>query len=141
MSNRLTKADAYLYSDILSILDNGNKDKNPRPKYQDGTPAYTLSVNHNFRTYDIANGQFPICTLRKQAWKTSIKEILAIYQKQTTNIEELHEIGIHWWDSWDIGDGTIGNRYGYTVKQYGLIDKLINDIKTNPYGRRHVMNL
>ena len=141
MANRLTKADAYLYSDIIAILNDGNKDKNPRPKYKDGTPAHTLSVNHNFRIYDIANGQFPICTLRKQAWKTAIKEILAIYQKQVNTLEELEQCGVSWWKDFDIGDGTIGNRYGHTVCEYELIDKLIADIKSDPYGRRHIMNL
>ena len=80
--SKLTKADSYLYSDILTIVDEGYKDINPRPKYEDGTPAYTYSVNHRVRTYDLADGQFPICTLRRQAWKTGIKEILVIYQKQ-----------------------------------------------------------
>jgi thymidylate synthase len=23
-----------------------------------------------------------------------------------------------WWDEWDIGDGTIGQRYGATVKKW-----------------------
>ncbi len=37
--------------------------------------------------------------------------------------------------------GTIGTAYGYIVKKYGLIDKLINDLKNNPNSRRMVMSL
>ena len=71
----MTKADQYLVSDIKNILENGYKDIDPRPKYEDGTPAHTISVNHVTRKYDLSRGEFPICTLRKQAWKTGIREI------------------------------------------------------------------
>lgn len=49
--------------------------------------------------------------------------------------------GITWWDSWDVGDRTIGQRYGATVKRYDLINKLLNGLKNEPYGRRHIINL
>lgn len=137
----ITKADYYLNNNIHSILKNGYKDENPRPKYKDGTPAHTYSVNHVIRTYDISKGEFPITTLRPIAWKTGIKEIFAIYQKQTNVISEMEEIGVNWWGDWDIGDGTIGQRYGATVYRYDLIENLINDILDDPYGRRKVMSL
>ena len=137
----MTKADQYLYQDIQNILQHGYRDENPRPVYADGTPAYTLSVNHNMRKYNLSQGEFPICTLRPQAWKTGIREIFVIYQKQTNILSEMRDAGVTWWDPWDIGDGTIGQRYGATVKRYNLIDRLIKDILDNPYGRRKVMSL
>ena len=137
----ITKADKYMVEMIHRIKNEGFKDVNPRPKYADGTPAHTLSVNHTFRTYDLSKGEFPICTFRQQAWKTGIKEIFTIYQKPTNNLEEMRNMGVTWWDEWDIGDGTIGQRYGATVKRYNLIDNLINDIKNDPYGRRKVVSL
>lgn len=137
----MNKADQYLINDIHNILNNGYKDENPRPKYEDGTPAHTISVNHIMRKYDLAKDEFPICTLRKQAWQTGIKEILTIYQNPTNVLSEMREMGVTWWDPWDIGDGTIGQRYGATVKRYNLINNLINDIKTDPYGRRKVVSL
>lgn len=136
----MTRADYYMESMIKRIKDVGFKDINPRPKYADGTPAHTISVNHTFRTYDLQE-EFPICTLRPQAWKTGIKEIFTIYQKPTNNIAEMHDMGVGWWDEWDIGDGTIGQRYGATVKRYDLINKLIEDIKNDPYGRRKIVSL
>ena len=137
----MTKADRYMYDMIKRILAEGTKDVNPRPKYADGTPAHTIFVNHTFRTYDLSKGEFPICTLRPQAWKTGIKEIFTIYQHPTNNIEEMCERGVTWWGEWDIGDGTIGQRYGATVKRYDLINRLIGDIKNDPYGRRKIVSL
>lgn len=137
----MTKADKYLIEDIENILENGYMDEDPRPKYADGTPAHTLSVNHNVRSYDLSMGEFPICTLRPQAWKTGIREIFTIYQHPTNVIKEMREMGVTWWDLWDIGDGTIGKRYGSTVERYDLLNNLLIDIKENPYGRHKVMSL
>jgi thymidylate synthase len=93
------------------------------------------------RKYDLSKGEFPICTLRHQAWKTGIREIFTIYQHPTNVLSEMKEYGVTWWDPWDIGDGTIGQRYGATVKRYDLIHNLITDIKKDPYGRRKVVSL
>lgn len=137
----MTRADRYMRDMILRIQREGYKDTNPRPKYADGTPAHTISVNHTFRSYDLSKGDFPICTLRPMAWKTGIKEIFTIYQKPTNNIAKMHEMGVKWWDDWDIGDGTIGQRYGATVDRYDLINNLIKDIQNDPYGRRKIVSL
>ena len=137
----MTKADIYMRDMILRIQNEGFLDENPRPKYADGTPAHTLSVNHTFRSYDLSKGDFPICTLRPQAWKTGIREIFTIYQKPTNDIATMHDMGVTWWDEWDIGDGTIGQRYGATVSRYDLINNLIKDIQNDPYGRRKIVSL
>ena len=137
----MTKADYYMSQMIPLILETGYKDENPRPKYADGTPAHTISINHTFRTYDLNMGEFPICTLRPQAWKTGIREIFTIYQKPTNDIATMHDMGVTWWDEWDIGDGTIGQRYGATVSRYDLINNLIKDIQNDPYGRRKIVSL
>ena len=137
----MTKADKYMFETINNILENGYKDIDPRPKYADGTPAHTISVNHTFRTYDLSKGEFPICTLRPQAWKTGIREIFTIYQKPTNEIAKMEEMGVNWWGDWNIGDGTIGQRYGATVSRYDLINNLIKDIKNDPYGRRKIVSL
>ena len=137
----MTKADRLMLQAIDNILINGYKDENPRPRYADGTPAHTISVNHVCRQYDLSRGDFPICTLRPMAWKTGIKEIFTIYQKPTNEIAKMEEMGVNWWGDWDIGDGTIGQRYGATVSRYDLINQLIKDIETDPYGRRKIVSL
>lgn len=137
----MTKADIYMFETIQKIENYGFKDINPRPHYADGTPAHTISINHIYRTYDLSAGEFPICTLRPMAWKTGIREIFTIYQKPTNKIAEMEAMGVNWWGDWDIGDGTIGQRYGATVKRYDLVDKLIEDIQKDPYGRRKIISL
>lgn len=134
-------ADKYMVEGIKEILNNGYLDENPRPVYADGTPAHTYSINHVCRKYDLSKGEFPICSLRRIAWKTGIKEIFTIYQKPTNRISEMENMGVTWWKDWDIGDGTIGQRYGATVKRYDLINNLIKDIEKDPYGRRKVVSL
>lgn len=138
-------ADEYLKADIKNILTNGQKDENPRPKYEDGTPAYTYFVTHNVRTYDLSKSEFPITTLRPIAWKNAIKEVLWIYQDASNNLDILEDkYNIHWWNSWESKNfpGTIGNRYGHTVARYDLMNKrVLEDIKKDPYGRYHIMNL
>ena len=137
----MTLADKYMVEAIRNIKWEGFKDVNPRPKYEDGTPAHTTSINHVMRQYDLSAGFFPILTLRPIAWKSGIKEIFTIYQKPTNVISEMEEMGVKWWDPWNIGDGTIGQRYGATVKRYDLVNNLIKDIQNDPYGRRHIMSL
>lgn len=137
----MTKADFYLAMGIQHIKECGYKDENPRPKYKDGTPAYTYSVNHVGRQYDLSKGEFPICTLRPIAWKIAIKEIFTIYQNPTNSISEMEKMGVGWWKEWDIGDGTIGQRYGGTVKRYDLLNNILNDIENDPYGRRKIIDL
>ena len=75
------------------------------------------------------------------AWKTGIREIFTIYQKPTNEIAKMEEMGVNWWGDWDIGDGTIGQRYGATVSRYDLINNLIKDIENDPYGRRKIVSL
>ena len=137
------KSRFIIVNDIRNILANGTKDENPRPKYEDGTPAYTYFVNHVVRTYNLQT-EFPICTLRPIAWKSAIKELLWIYQDQSNSLPLLKDkYNVNYWDAWESKDipGTIGVRYGATVKKHNLLNNLITDIKENPYGRRHIMSL
>lgn len=137
----MIKADEYYINNLNRILDEGFLDENPRPKYIDGVTAYTKFIIGIFEEYDISKGEFPITTLRNTAIKTGIKEILWIYQKQSNLLKDAHDLGIRWWDEWDIGDGTIGQRYGATVKKYNLIDNLLKSLKEDPFSRRHILDM
>lgn len=140
----MTRADLLLRCDIQNILNNGIMDENPRPKYPDGTPAHTYFVTHNIRSYRLDKGEFPITTLRPIAWKTAIKELLWIFQEQSNDLEVLNEkYNVKVWNEWESKDypGTIGFRYGHTVKRYDLMNRLLKDIRESPYGRYHIMNL
>ncbi|WP_101772742.1 thymidylate synthase [Peptostreptococcus faecalis] len=130
-----------LCSSILSS-DNNTLGEKVRPKYADGTESHTKYLNQVFEKYDLSKGELPILTLRQVAWKSGIKEILWIYQDQSNNLDLLKEKhNITWWDEWDIGDRTIGQRYGATVKKYNLMNNLLDGLINQPYGRRHIINL
>ena len=137
----MNKADKYYIQNIQKIMSEGSWDENPRPKYSDGTPAHSRFITQVFEEYDISKGEFPITTLRNTAIKTGIKEILWIYQKQSSSLEVAREMGINWWDEWDIGDGSIGQRYGRTINRYQLMNKLLVGLIDDPFGRRHIINM
>jgi thymidylate synthase len=137
----MNKADKYYIQNISKIMSEGSWDENPRPKYKDGTPAYSKFITQVWEEYDISKGEFPITTLRPTAIKTGIKEILWIYQKQTSSLQVAREMGINWWDEWNIGDDTIGRRYGSTIGKYALMDGLLGGLMKDPFSRRHIMNM
>jgi thymidylate synthase len=137
----MNKADKYYIQNIQKIMSEGSWDENPRPKYSDGTLAHSRFITQVFEEYDILKGEFPITTLRNTAIKTGIKEILWIYQKQTSSLGVAREMGINWWDEWDIGDNSIGQRYGATIKKYDLMNKLLDGLVNNPFGRRHIISM
>lgn len=138
----MTKGDMYTKEIFKRILEEGTWDVNPRPRYKDGTKAHTLSVNHGMCTYDITKGENPLITLRPIAIKSSIGELLWIYQDESNDLDLLKEkYGVTWWDEWDIGNRTIGTCYGHTIHQYNLMKKLLQGLKENPDGRRHIINM
>jgi len=142
MNNVLNVADSLFKETVKEIFTNGYLDENPRPKYSDGSPAYTYSINQVTRRYDLSKGIYPIMTLRPQAWKSAIKEILWIFQDQSNSLDLLrNKYNIHYWDEWDIGNGTIGKRYGATIKDHKNIKDFIEGIKKDPFGRRHIIDL
>lgn len=140
----MNKADIYIKETIEKILTDGYLDVNPRPKYADGTPANTLSINHVVRTYNLFKGEFPITSLRPIAWKSAIKEIFWIYQDQSNSLNLLrNKYNVNYWNEWESKDipNTIGERYGYIVKRYNLMNNLLNGLIKDPYSRRHVIDL
>ena len=138
----MTKGDIYTKEILKRILEEGCLDKDPRPHYADGTKAHTLSVNHGMCTYDLTKSETPLITLRPIATKSSIGELLWIYQDESNDLNLLRDkYGVTWWDLWDIGNRTIGSVYGETVRRHELMRKLLEGLKNDPDGRRHIMCL
>lgn len=140
----MLKADKIFKENITEILNNGLSTEgfDVRPVYIDGKPAHSTFITHVSESYNINQGEFPITTLRPIAIKSAISEIRWIYQDQSNELSVLKEKhNIHWWDSWDIGDKTIGQRYGATVKKYDLMNKLLKGLEQEPYTRRHIIDL
>jgi len=75
------------------------------------TGIRTLRVPSTQIVVDLSR-EFPILQSKKVGWKTAVKEILWIMQKQSNVTAEL---GAKIWDQWTGEDGTIGKSYGYQV--------------------------
>lgn len=129
----MSKADVVYLDLVEKILNEGYYDKN-----RTGTNTYKLP--HQFMQFDLQE-EFPILTTKFVAFKTAVKELLWIFQKQSNSVKELQADNVHIWDEWELEDGTIGTAYGWVVREYNQIDKLIHQLKTNDQDRRMIINL
>ena len=143
----MSKADKIFVNMCQDILQNGTdtQGEKVRPHWEDGTPAYTIKKFGVVNRYNLAE-EFPALTLRRTAIKSAMDEILWIWQKKSNNI---HDLKSHIWDEWADETGSIGKAYGYQMgvkHQYreGMmdqIDRVLFDLKNNPFSRRILTNL
>ncbi|HCO28898.1 MAG TPA: thymidylate synthase [Lachnospiraceae bacterium] len=143
----MSYADTLFINMCKDILENGmsTEGEKVRPHWEDGTPAYTIKKFGVVNRYDLSK-EFPALTLRKTYIKSAIDELLWIWQKKSNNI---HDLNSHIWDSWADENGSIGKAYGYQLgvkHQYkeGMmdqVDRVIYDLKNNPYSRRIMTNI
>ena len=143
----MSYADEIFIKMCRDILDNGTSTEGEkvRPKWPDGTSAYTVKQFGVVNRYDLSK-EFPALTLRKTAIKSAMDEILWIWQRKSNNIKDLKP---HIWDEWADEDGSIGKAYGYQMSvkhQYkeGMmdqVDRVLFDLKNNPYSRRIMTNI
>ena len=143
----MSKADLIFQQNMQNIMQNGWEDtnQNVRTRWHDGTPAHTKKVFCVVNRYNLAE-EFPIITLRRTAFKAAIDELLWIWQKKSNNVNDLNS---HIWDSWADETGSIGKAYGYQlgVKSHypegdmDQVDKVLYDLKHNPYSRRIITNI
>ena len=143
----MSKADDLFIAMCKDIIENGydTKGEKVRPKWEDGTSAYTIKRFGVVNRYNLAE-EFPAITLRKTYIKSAIDELLWIWQKKSNNVNDLHS---HIWDAWADEDGSIGKAYGYQLGvkhkyKEGMmdqVDRVIYDLKNNPYSRRIMTNI
>lgn len=142
----MSYADALFKNMCRDILENGTSTEGEkvRPHWEDGTSAYTIKRFGVVNRYDLRK-EFPALTLRKTALKSCMDEILWIYQRKSANI---HDLNSHVWDEWADETGSIGKAYGYQIgvkSQYkeGMMDQMdrvLYDLKNNPFSRRIITN-
>lgn len=130
----MSLADKQYLHLVREILDNGYYETENRT----GIPTYKLP--HKIFQFDLQK-EFPILTTKFVAFKTAVKELLWIYRDQSNDVIKLQEENVHIWDEWMRLDGTIGTAYGWVVKEYNQIDNLIEGLRKDPQGRRHIMSL
>lgn len=143
---------------------------NEGTEVENRTGINTIKIPSYHLHFDLQD-EFPCLTTKQLYFRQAILEMLWIYQAQSNDVRWLQERDVHIWDEWEIDedglwkatqnvleDGklvtkeivkdfgkeyahTIGTAYGYIVKKFGLIDKLIGTIKNNPNDRRSVISL
>jgi len=140
-------ADAVFVENCRDIIENGFWDTSVevRPRWADGAPAHTVKKFCVVNRYDLS-AEFPILTVRKTNLRLAIDEMLWIWQKKSNNI---HDLGSHIWDEWADESGSIGKAYGYQLGvkhnysegEFDQVDRLLYDLKHNPYSRRMLSNI
>jgi thymidylate synthase len=143
----MSLADNIFIHMCKDILENGTSTEGEkvRPKWEDGSYAYTIKKFGVVNRYDLSK-EFPALTLRKTAIKSCIDELLWIWQKKSNNV---HDLNSHIWDSWADEEGSIGKAYGYQLGvkheykegRMDQVDRVIFDLKNNPYSRRIMTNI
>ncbi len=143
----MSLADQIFVDMCRDILENGTSTEGEkvRPHWEDGTSAYTIKKFGVVNRYDLSK-EFPAITLRKTAIRTCTEELLWIWQRKSNNVRDLNSAI---WDQWADEDGSIGKAYGYQLgvkHQYreGMmdqVDRVLYDLKNNPYSRRIMTNL
>lgn len=129
------------YLDILQdIMDNGQDADNR-------TGIYARKVFGRQMHFDLRKG-FPLVTTKKVFLKGIIHELIWLLSGNT-NIKYLTDNNVHIWDEWADENGSIGKAYGYQLgvkHQYkeGMmdqVDRVIYDLKNNPFSRRIMTNI
>ena len=149
------------YLDLLEyILENGEV-------RDDRTNTGTISSFGHQLKFDLSDG-FPAVTTKSLAWKGVVSELLWFlegssderrlaeirYNKPRSELKDLSKFSTIWTDNADNQGKELGYINTDTIKElgpvYGVqwrnwsgtdqIKKLINDLKVNPDGRRHILS-
>ncbi len=124
------------YLDLLrDVLENG-------AEREDRTGIGTLSVFGRQLRFNLAAG-FPILTTKRINFRAVVGELLW-FLSGSTNVRDLHRLGVHIWDPWAGEDGELGPIYGkqfraWETKDGRVIDQIagvVEEIKRDPTSRR-----
>ena len=104
-------------------------------------------------SFDLNEG-FPLLTTKKLHFKSIAYELLW-FLSGDTNIKFLKENGVNIWNEWADENGELGPVYGKQWRRWDAteptfvapeiheidqISKVIEDIKSNPHSRRHIVS-
>jgi len=143
----LSRADKIYIDNINNILVNGcwDTDMDVRPRWADGSVAHSVKLFGIVNRYDLSE-EFPILTIRRAPFKLPIDEMLWIWSKKSNDIKQL---GSSVWNQWKDDNDTIGKAYGYQLGikhdypegAFDQVDRLLYELKNNPYSRRMIANM
>lgn len=143
----MSKHDEQQYLDIMAdILHNGSQ-------RMDRTGVGTKSIFGTQMRFDLSKS-FPLLTTKKVWFKGVVHELLWLLSGNT-NIKYLVDNGVHIWDEWADTNGDLGPVYGAQWRRWNehstnqgyfvgrpridQIANIIDSLKNNPYGRRHIV--
>ena len=125
--------------------------------YRDGRNGGTYGLFGEQMRFDLSEG-FPLLTTKRVHWKSILVELLW-FIRGDTNVKFLKDHGVSIWDEWADENGDLGPVYGKQWRKWGnivevdpnghpgyhhyQIDQLknvIDGIKRDPYGRRHIVS-
>ena len=123
---------------MIDILNNG-------AHKTDRTGTGTLSVFGRQLRFDLSEG-FPLVTTKKIHFRSIIYELLW-FLNGDTNIKYLKDNGVSIWDEWADANGELGPVYGHQWRSWPAADgkhidqitQVLNQIKTKPDSRRHMV--
>lgn len=130
-----------IYKNAINNIDVEGKwdtDQNVRPKWLDGTSAYTKSILNLQMKFD--NGkEVPILTQKRVPQKDPIHEMFWIWQDKSNDVRILRDkLNCHVWDEWERKDHTIGRAYGWQLRNKRrkvilspVLSKMINNGEIN----------
>lgn len=135
------------YLDLASdVLQNGEL-------RDDRTGTGTYSVFGRQLRFDLTKG-FPLLTTKRVYWKGVVAELLW-FLKGDTNIKYLVDNNVHIWDDWADENGDLGRIYSaqwtnfrgwrpdengnITLTTLNQIERVVENIKKDPYSRRHLV--
>lgn len=114
----------------------------------DRTGTGTISTFSLEASYPSEYG-FPLLTTKKIHWKSVVGELLWFLSGSTNNNDLVNTYGVTIWNEWAKEDGSLGPVYGAQWRDFDgdyyypgrdQIKELIENIKTNPYSRRHIVS-
>lgn len=139
---------------VEDILKNGVEVENRTGVNTIKLPSYHFQLD--------VGKEFPVLTVKQLFLRQAVLEMLWIYQAQSNDVRWLQERNVHIWDEWEIDENgdwkdiktgrvlkhfdpafahTIGTAYGYVVKKYNLIDRLLESLTRDVNDRRRVVSL
>ena len=121
---------------------------------EDRTGVGTRSIFGHQMKFNLSEG-FPLLTLKNTHWKSIVYELVWMLRGDT-NVKFLNDNGVRIWDEWADERGNLGPVYGKQWRSWdafhrvapgrydwGHIDQIkgvIEQIKHNPWSRRHVVS-
>lgn len=113
---------------------------------EDRTGTGTISIFGHQMTFD-TNQPFPILTTKEVHFNSVVHELLW-FLSGDTNVRYLKENRVRIWDEWADENGDLGRVYGAQWRSWRGVDGKVVDqianvmesLKTDPYGRRHIVS-